>query len=116
MAIRGVLEKQRITIINEYEDGAAAPKALAKRWWISSLWLLKSPAIIALSWGKLRAGFYRDINCGVSKNDRYYSRALRSGRGRTLLLVKDRICIIFWRRLIACIMVIAIFFSSKNRG
>lgn len=30
LAIRGVLEKQRITVINEYEDGTTALEALTK--------------------------------------------------------------------------------------
>lgn len=75
MAIRSVLEKQRITIINEYEDGAAALKALAKTVVVLSLWTL-NPRINGVELvEKLRAQGFTGILIVVSaKNDRYYSK------------------------------------------
>lgn len=52
MAIRSVLEKQRITIINEYEDGAAALKALAKTVVDIVVVDVEIPVLMALSWWK----------------------------------------------------------------
>ncbi|HBR0978454.1 TPA: acid-sensing system DNA-binding response regulator EvgA [Klebsiella variicola] len=76
MAIRGVLEKQCITIINEYEDGASALKALAKTAVDIVVVDVEIPDINGVDLvEKLRAQGFTGILIVVSaKNDRYYSK------------------------------------------
>jgi two-component system response regulator EvgA len=76
MAIRGVLEKQCITIINEYEDGASALKALAKTAVDIVVVDVEIPDINGVELvEKLRAQGFTGILIVVSaKNDRYYSK------------------------------------------
>lgn len=74
-AIRSVLEKQRITIINEYEDGAAALKR-GKTVVDIVVVDVEIPGINGVELvEKLRAQGFTGILIVVSaKNDRYYSK------------------------------------------
>lgn len=76
MAIRGVLEKQNIVIIKEYEDGAAALQALTKTAVDIVVVDVEIPGINGVELvEKLRAQRFTGILIVVSaKNDRYYSK------------------------------------------
>ncbi|MEN0616555.1 acid-sensing system DNA-binding response regulator EvgA [Klebsiella indica] len=76
MAIRGVLEKQNIVIIKEYEDGAAALQALTKTAVDIVVVDVEIPGINGVELvEKLRAQRFTGILIVASaKNDRYYSK------------------------------------------
>lgn len=76
MAIRGVLEKQNIIIIKEYEDGAAALRALTKTAVDIVVVDVEIPGINGVELvEKLRAQRFTGVLIIVSaKNDRYYSK------------------------------------------
>lgn len=76
MAIRGVLEKQNIVIIKEYEDGAAALQALTKTAVDIVVVDVEIPGINGVELvEKLRAQRFTGVLIVVSaKNDRYYSK------------------------------------------
>lgn len=76
MAIRGVLEKQHIVIIKEFESGAAALKALTKTAVDIVVVDVEIPGINGVELvEKLRAQRFTGVLIVVSaKNDRYYSK------------------------------------------
>ncbi|HEM6828591.1 TPA: acid-sensing system DNA-binding response regulator EvgA [Citrobacter koseri] len=76
LAIRGVLEKQRITVINEYEDGATALEALTKTAADIVVVDVEIPGVNGVELvEKLRARQFTGVLIVVSaKNDRYYSK------------------------------------------
>lgn len=76
MAIRGVLEKQSITVTDEYEDGTTALKALAKTTVDIVVVDVEIPGVNGVELvERLRARQFPGILIVVSaKNDRYYSK------------------------------------------
>ena len=76
MAIRGVLEKDHITVLGEYEDGAIALKSLLKTTADIVVIDVEIPGINGVELvEKLRANHYRGVLVVVSaKNDRYFSK------------------------------------------
>ena len=76
MAIRGVLEKERITVINEFEDGTAALNALARTTADIVVVDVEIPGVNGVELvEKLRARHFAGVVIVVSaKNDRYYSK------------------------------------------
>ncbi|MGY5368951.1 acid-sensing system DNA-binding response regulator EvgA [Enterobacter oligotrophicus] len=76
MAIRGVLEKERITVINEFEDGTAALNALARTTADIVVVDVEIPGVNGVELvEKLRARHFTGVVIVVSaKNDRYYSK------------------------------------------
>lgn len=76
MAIRGVLEKDRITVLGEYEDGEIALKNLVKTPADIVVIDVEIPGVNGVELvEKLRANHYRGVLVVVSaKNDRYYSK------------------------------------------
>ncbi|HDT6566779.1 TPA: acid-sensing system DNA-binding response regulator EvgA [Enterobacter cloacae] len=76
MAICGVLEKEHITVIEEYEDGATALKSLVKTTADIVIIDIEIPGINGVELvEKLRANNYQGVLVVVSaKNDRYYSK------------------------------------------
>lgn len=76
LAIRGVLEKERITVINEFEDGTAALNALARTTADIVVIDVEIPGVNGVELvEKLRARHFAGVVIVVSaKNDRYYSK------------------------------------------
>lgn len=76
MAIRGVLEKDRVTVLGEYEDGAIALKDLLKMTADIVVIDVEIPGVNGVELvEKLRANHYHGVLVVVSaKNDRYYSK------------------------------------------
>lgn len=76
MAIRGVLEKDRITVLGEYEDGEIALKNLVKTPADIVVIDVEIPGVNGVELvEKLRANHYLGVLVVVSaKNDRYYSK------------------------------------------
>ncbi|WP_152081951.1 acid-sensing system DNA-binding response regulator EvgA [Enterobacter oligotrophicus] len=76
LAIRGVLEKERITVINEFEDGTAALNALARTTADIVVVDVEIPGVNGVELvEKLRARHFAGVVIVVSaKNDRYYSK------------------------------------------
>lgn len=76
MAIRGVLEKDRVTVLGEYEDGAIALKSLLKTTADIVVIDVEIPGVNGVELvEKLRANHYRGVLVVVSaKNDRYFSK------------------------------------------
>jgi len=76
MAIRGVLEKEHITITQEYENGAVALKALAHTTADIVVIDVEIPGVNGVELvEKLRAGQFMGVLIVVSsKNDRYFSK------------------------------------------
>ncbi|ADO47332.1 acid-sensing system DNA-binding response regulator EvgA [[Enterobacter] lignolyticus] len=76
VAIRGVLEKQRITVVSEYEDGMTTLRALTKNTVDIVIVDVEIPGINGVELvEKLRSQQFSGILIVVSaKNDRYYSK------------------------------------------
>ncbi|MBG6246621.1 DNA-binding response regulator [Candidatus Symbiopectobacterium sp. 'North America'] len=76
MAIRGVLEKQHITVIDEYEDGTAALKTLMNTTENIVIIDIEIPGVNGVELvERLRARQFPGVLIVVSaKNDRYYSK------------------------------------------
>lgn len=76
MAIRGVLERQHITVVDEYEDGTAALKTLMNTTANIIIIDIDIPGVNGLELvEKLRARQFPGVLIVVSaKNDRYYSK------------------------------------------
>ncbi|MBG6242940.1 MAG: acid-sensing system DNA-binding response regulator EvgA [Candidatus Symbiopectobacterium sp. Dall1.0] len=76
MAIRGVLERQHITVVDEYEDGTAALKTLMNTTANIIIIDIEIPGVNGVELvEKLRARQFPGVLIVVSaKNDRYYSK------------------------------------------
>lgn len=76
MAIRSVLEKDHITVLGEYEDGAVALKSLVKTTADIVVIDVEIPGVNGVELvEKLRANHYAGVLVVVSaKNDRYFSK------------------------------------------
>ncbi|HEM8611960.1 TPA: acid-sensing system DNA-binding response regulator EvgA [Citrobacter amalonaticus] len=76
MAIRGVLEKDRVTVLGEYDDGAIALKSLLKTTADIVVIDVEIPGVNGVELvEKLRANHYHGVLVVVSaKNDRYFSK------------------------------------------